>query len=321
MGRSRKKSKQDREIAGDFAEALARRKGTVRNTDLITTGAPELIDKLTTGERKELKEHEEIIGKCIQEISRHAIKAGEHLVEIRDKKLWRENYSGFEDYVERRFDVSPRHGNRWIHYYENSQVLLEHNLDPPKNERENRLLDPVRENKPLMVRVWRSLMTSVKAASGLSARPSRQQIEERVQKAVEASPTTRGPGIGPSGSDPSPPPSDNGQQHDRGGQSAPRRRSSSSGGAATPSATIKVGQGEVVYEVTESYVRKRIFQLIVPQGVQVTEEIVRSAVSKMKDKQLGNWHETGGSESFDCDKVDSVSPLHPVTRLTDLVKL
>jgi hypothetical protein len=107
------------------------------------------------------------------------LEAGRHLLEIRQKRLWRGQYDGYEEYVEARFHVSHRMCNYYLHYAENEKVFKAHGLPAPPNERVNRLLDPIRENVPKLVRVW-------KALTNKTSKPTYSDIQERVQIAAAA---------------------------------------------------------------------------------------------------------------------------------------
>jgi hypothetical protein len=319
------------------------------NTTLIVfdpqkhnTVAPvEIIEKktLTDEERKELAEHEKVIQKAIDQRETLALIAGKHLLIIKEKKLYWEQFpDDFQGYVRARFKRSPRTGEYWMNYAENVQLFEHEGLPAPKTPRENMIYAPLQKEPAKLVKLVRwikeksdsigrkfkkkQIAQLAKAAAiddsflekrnsvSLSADEHKERIQEAIERVGEltAKQTTTGDTRTERGKD-------NGQK-DRGGHAAPRRRSNHS-----PTSLPKVGKGEMVCEVTESYVRQRIFQIIVPQGAKVTKEIIHAAMGKIKDKQLGEWHEKDGSAELHCDKVDKVSPEHPVTRLTDVVRL
>jgi hypothetical protein len=288
----RKKSQEeleDKRGIAEYQERKAQRNGSVlhkRIEDKSGDNPPELIEKLSQDDREELKRREQLIDECLKELSRFGIRAGEHLIEIRDKKLWRENYSGFEDYVERRFDVDPRMGRYWICYYEDSREFLLYNLDPAKSERENRLLAPIRENKPLMVRVWRSLMK-------LAERPTRQQIEERVQKAVEASPTATK--IGTIGSD------HKEQARTNRAHSKARKKANAGDERGTNGFPRLLAHDEKlddknIHEITETVTMERKFHVAFPKDVPLTADVMKELSEAIEDEHktdlvpVGHWN-------------------------------
>lgn len=93
---------------------------------------------LSTDERAQLEAHEEVIERGLKTF----YEVGAALLDIRDRRLYREQYSTFEAYCEKRWGISKTHANRLI---EGAEVVA--NLTPmgviPDNERQARELAPL----------------------------------------------------------------------------------------------------------------------------------------------------------------------------------
>jgi len=68
------------------------------------------MEELTTTERNDLQYHEQIIEKGLATF----IEVGESLWTIREHKLYKEQYTRFEDYCKERWGFSKTHANRLI---------------------------------------------------------------------------------------------------------------------------------------------------------------------------------------------------------------
>lgn len=95
------------------------------------------MDNLTTIEHQKLAHHEAIIERGLRTFT----EVGNALLAIRDGRLYRKDYSTFEEYCRRKWDMSQRHANRLVASVEVVQNLGPMGpIPPPASERQARPL-------------------------------------------------------------------------------------------------------------------------------------------------------------------------------------
>jgi len=95
------------------------------------------MDNLTIVEHQDLERHEAIIERGLQTFT----EVGNALLAIRDERLYRKDYSTFEEYCRQKWGMSRIHAHRLIESATVAQNLLPMgNIAPPSNERQSRPL-------------------------------------------------------------------------------------------------------------------------------------------------------------------------------------
>lgn len=96
------------------------------------------MDELTTTEQQALAQYETVIETGLQTF----YEVGTALLAIRDNRLYRQDYSTFEDYCRERWEMTPQHAGRMI-----QAAKITANLEPmgsiPSSERQARELAPL----------------------------------------------------------------------------------------------------------------------------------------------------------------------------------
>jgi len=104
----------------------------------VTLIALETILPLSSDEKEELKESEEIIQTRLTAF----FEVGEALIKIKEGKLYRSLFPTFEEYCRERWDFSRIHAHRLLHAAEIRSSLISTNTSPlPENECQVRPLE------------------------------------------------------------------------------------------------------------------------------------------------------------------------------------
>lgn len=106
------------------------------------------LKPLTKTETKQLAALEADVKNGLAVVRDQQYKIGEALLEIRDKRLYRNDFRTFEDYCKNRWDMSKTHANRHISWTSTRQQLLESGIEmPPAKESQTRALNILPEKK------------------------------------------------------------------------------------------------------------------------------------------------------------------------------
>ncbi|MBO0767551.1 MAG: hypothetical protein J2O48_02580 [Solirubrobacterales bacterium] len=131
-----------------------------------------------TAPARELADREAIIERNLAEV-------GAQLREIRDKRLYRDRYSTFEEYCQQRWSMDRRNANRQI---EAAEVVgsIDPSLPRPANVAVTRELAPLhREDPKRAQKVWAEVVEEH------GPKPTARQVREHVQVASEPAPEPR----------------------------------------------------------------------------------------------------------------------------------
>jgi hypothetical protein len=108
---------------------------------------------LSAGEQVDLTALEEIVDKGIKTF----IEVGRALAEIRDRRLYRDSHSTFEEYCHDRWLLSRTRAYQLIDAAGVVDVMSTMVDTPPASERQARELVPLKDDEQEMVKVWRGL--------------------------------------------------------------------------------------------------------------------------------------------------------------------
>jgi hypothetical protein len=104
---------------------------------------------LATREVARLAELEGVIERGLQTF----IEVGRALLEIRDSRLYRENYSTFEAYCRERWGMSRAHAYRQIEAAQVAEMMSP--IGDIPNEAQARALAPLKDDEETLIKVWR----------------------------------------------------------------------------------------------------------------------------------------------------------------------
>ncbi len=148
------------------------------------------MSTLTRSERHSLAELEEVIAKGLQTF--HVV--GKALLEIRDKRLYKEQYSTWEDYCRERWEIGRAHAYRLINAADVVADLSPIGDTGPRNEAQARALVPLPPEQRRQV--WEHATANGSTTSrqlqelasdalaGLSPERQREVIEESERKII-----------------------------------------------------------------------------------------------------------------------------------------
>jgi hypothetical protein len=140
----------------------------------------------------QLAEQEQVIERGLQTF----VDIGNALAKIRDDRLYRESYSTFEVYCQKRWNFTRDEGYKLIAAAGVVNDLVYHGIqnDLPKTERQARELVPLRDNPDAMRNAWQRAQE--KAQDRGSKRPTARDVaearlEQQAPSAPEPPPTER----------------------------------------------------------------------------------------------------------------------------------
>jgi hypothetical protein len=110
------------------------------------------LSPLTAAEATALEQHEALIERGLQIF----VEVGEALLAIRDGRLYRGVYPTFEDYCQQRWGWTRIRAYQLIQAAEVTEIVVNHGLQPPQNERQCRELARLREPEAIR-ETWTAL--------------------------------------------------------------------------------------------------------------------------------------------------------------------
>lgn len=146
---------------------------------------------LTAPERSDLRRLEAVVEKGIQTF----VDVGKALKQIRDDKLYRENWHTFEAYCEDRFDFKRNYANKLIVSADLTELAKDLGTTVPKNERQARELAKVPEED------WQDVIDEVAEVQQETGKPATastfKQAAEKVAEKKADKPTENKPKVDP----------------------------------------------------------------------------------------------------------------------------
>jgi hypothetical protein len=116
------------------------------------------------------------------------IEVGEALLEIRDRRLYRDTHPTFEDYLADRWGISKRHGNRLIQSAEVARIVGP--IGPiPATESQARELAPLLPDPDSLRDVWTRVMAQTGRPTAAAIRAVREEVTAPDAAAADPEPT------------------------------------------------------------------------------------------------------------------------------------